>query len=94
MHTLTSWEIPSLENFAKHSTQNSVDANLFQKPSQQWLQVVCESQTNAESYPLLQYNFQLARSTITKIIPKVCQAMRDEYQAEIVVDPNTPQGWL
>ena len=46
-----------------------------------------------ESYMSLQYSFRVARCTITKLIPVVCDAIADEYKNEVMKCPSTAEEW-
>ena len=46
-----------------------------------------------ETYTSLQYSFRVGRSTITKLIPEVCEAIVEEYQDEAVVCPTDLDDW-
>ena len=45
------------------------------------------------SYKSLQYGFRVAFNTISIFIPEVCQAIIDEFSAEVMVCPVTPETW-
>jgi len=46
-----------------------------------------------DSYKSLAYSFRVAFNTISIFIPEICQAIIDEYSSEVLVCPNTPDGW-
>lgn len=46
-----------------------------------------------DKYPTLQYQYRVARNTISKFVPEVCRAIREEYKTEVVTCPRTPQEW-
>ncbi|XP_041364377.1 protein ALP1-like [Gigantopelta aegis] len=45
------------------------------------------------SYKSLQYSFRVAHNTICKFIPEICQAIINEYTAEVMICPTTPEAW-
>ena len=45
------------------------------------------------SYKTLMYGFRVAHNTICNFVPEVCQAIIDEYAAEVMPFPTTPQQW-
>lgn len=45
------------------------------------------------SYKTLQYGFRVAHSTISVFIPQVCQAIIDEFSDEVLMSPDTTEGW-
>lgn len=46
-----------------------------------------------EPYPSLQYGFRVARNTIVKFIPTICNAIADEYMGEVMKCPATVAEW-
>ncbi|XP_041351150.1 putative nuclease HARBI1 [Gigantopelta aegis] len=48
---------------------------------------------SGDKYPTLQYDFRVARNTISMFIPEVCQAIVEEYKDEVTPCPTTPDGW-
>ena len=48
---------------------------------------------SGDKYPTLQYDFRVARNTISTIIPDVCQAVVEEYKDEVISCPTTPDEW-
>ena len=46
-----------------------------------------------ESYTCLSYQFMVSRSTISKFVPKVCKAIQEEFMAEYLSCPTTPEEW-
>lgn len=46
-----------------------------------------------DSYKSLMYGFRVADNTISNFIPEVCQAIIDEYSAEVMPIPTTPEEW-
>ena len=58
------------------------------------LAVTLRHLATGETYTSLQYSFRVGRSTITKFVPQVCDAIIAEYQEEAVVCPTTPQDWM
>jgi len=46
-----------------------------------------------DSYKFLAYSFRVAFNTISIFIPEVCQVIIYEYSSEVLVCPNTPDGW-
>ena len=49
---------------------------------------------NGDSYPTLQYAFRVARSTINKFVPEVCDAIIRAYRDEVMACPTNPEDWL
>ena len=49
---------------------------------------------SADSYPTLQYAFRVARSTINKFVPDVCDAIIRAYRDEVRTCPTSPEDWL
>ena len=47
-----------------------------------------------DSYPTLQFVFRLARSTINKFVPEVCNAIIRAYRDEVMTCPTSPEDWL
>ena len=45
------------------------------------------------SYKTLQYGFRVAHNTICGFIPQVCQAIIEELSDEVLMCPDTPEGW-
>ncbi|XP_071512151.1 putative nuclease HARBI1 [Diadema antillarum] len=45
------------------------------------------------SYKTLQYGFRVAHNTICEFIPQVCQAIIKELSDEVLMCPDTPEGW-
>ena len=48
---------------------------------------------SGEKYPTLQYDFRVARNTISVFVPEVCQAIVDEYKHEARSCPTTQDEW-
>ncbi|XP_050689716.1 putative nuclease HARBI1 [Eriocheir sinensis] len=44
-----------------------------------------------DKYPTLQYQYRVARNTISKFVPEVCRAIRKEYKNEVMTCPRTSQ---
>ena len=47
----------------------------------------------SDSYTSLQYGFRVARSTISLIVPKICEAIIRKYVGEVMRCPSTPEEW-
>ena len=47
-----------------------------------------------DSYSTLQYTFRVARSTINKFVPEVCDTIIRPYQDELMMCPTSPEDWL
>ena len=47
-----------------------------------------------DSYPTLQYAFRVARSTIIKFVPDICDTIIRAYQDEVMTCPTSPEDWL
>ena len=48
---------------------------------------------SGDKYSSLQYDFRVSRTTITKFIPEVCNAIVAEYADEVVKCPINEDGW-
>ena len=48
---------------------------------------------SGDKYPTLQYDFRVARNTISVFVPEVCQAIVDEYKHEAISCPTTQDEW-
>ena len=48
---------------------------------------------SGDKYPSLQYLFRTPISSISKMVPEVCQAIIDEYAAEVMPVPQTKEDW-
>ena len=48
---------------------------------------------SGDKYPSLMYSFRVARNTVSVIIPKVCQAIVEEYKDEVITCPTAPEEW-
>ena len=48
---------------------------------------------SGDKYPSLMYSFRVARNTISVVIPEVCQAIVQEYKAEVITCPTSPEEW-
>ena len=46
-----------------------------------------------DSYKTLQYGFRVAHNSICVFIPEMCQAIIDELSDEVLMCPDTPEGW-
>jgi len=46
-----------------------------------------------DSYKTLQYGFRVAHNSICVFIPEVYQAIIDELSDEVLMCPDTPEGW-
>ena len=49
---------------------------------------------SGDSYPTLQYAFRVARLTINKFVPGVCNAIILAYRDEVMTCPTSPEDWL
>lgn len=45
------------------------------------------------SYATLQYSFRVEKSTISRFIPEVCNALIEVYKKEVLSCPKTEDGW-
>ena len=46
-----------------------------------------------DSYHTLMYGFRVSHSTISLIVREVCEAINEEFAAEVVQCPTTPNEW-
>ena len=46
-----------------------------------------------DKYSSLMYSFRVARNTICLLIPKVCEAIVEEYKNEVLQYPANPEEW-
>ena len=58
------------------------------------LAVTLKHLVRGDRYPSLQYAFRVARPTINKLVPEVCDAIIREYRDEVLTCPNDPQDWM
>ncbi|CAG2203240.1 unnamed protein product [Mytilus edulis] len=49
--------------------------------------------TTGDKYSTLQYDFRVARNSISKFLPEVCRAIVDEYKDEVISCPTDPNDW-
>ena len=49
---------------------------------------------SGDTYTSMQYNFRVHRTTLGYWIPRVCQAIVDEFAEEYLKCPDTPEAWL
>ena len=49
---------------------------------------------SGDSYPTLQFAFRVARSTINKLVPKVCDAIIRAYRDEVMTCSTSAEDWL
>ena len=43
-----------------------------------------------DSYSSITWNFRVSSNTMSMFVPEVCQAIIDEYAAEVIACPTTP----
>ncbi|XP_014664080.1 PREDICTED: uncharacterized protein LOC106806600 [Priapulus caudatus] len=48
---------------------------------------------SSDKYPSLQYDFRVARNTISLLVPEVCQAIVEEHKEEVILCPTMPEEW-
>ena len=58
------------------------------------LAVTLRHLASGDSYPTFQYAFRVARSTINKFMPEVCDAIIRAYRDEVITCPTSPEDWL
>lgn len=46
-----------------------------------------------DKYTTLQYQFRVARNTISLLVPEVCKAITHEYKHEMIMCPTSPEEW-
>ena len=49
---------------------------------------------SGDSYPTLQYALRVARSTINKFVPEVCDAIIRAYRDKVMTWPTSPEDCL
>nr|XP_054753761.1 putative nuclease HARBI1 [Lytechinus pictus] len=81
-----------LQRLAPRLTKDDTNARRALEPG---LKLACTIRHLAagDRYPSLSYSFRVARETICKFIPEVCQAIVDEYANEVIQCPTTEQEW-
>ena len=57
------------------------------------LAVTLRHLSSGDKYSTLQYDIRVARTTIVKFLPVVCQAIFDKLKDEVVICPTTPEQW-
>ena len=57
------------------------------------LAVTLRHLASGNSYHSFAYSFRVPHNTISKVVREVCQAIIEEYQEEVIVMPNTTEGW-
>jgi hypothetical protein len=62
-------------------------------PSRLRLQVTLRFLAGATSFSVLEDLFRIPKSTLSEIIPSVCQAIWDELHEESIVLPQTEDEW-
>ena len=55
------------------------------------LAVTLRHLASGDSYPTLQYAFRVARSTINRFVPEVCNTIIRAYQNEVMTCPTSPK---
>ena len=48
---------------------------------------------SGDSYQSLSYNFRVAQTTISLLIPETCEAIVQVYLDEVMQCPSTPDEW-
>ena len=71
------------------------DTNYYRKSLEPGLKlaVTLRFLATGNSYKTLQYGFRVAHNTISVFIPQVCQAIINELSDEVLMCPDTPEGW-
>ena len=46
-----------------------------------------------DKYPTLQYDYRVARNTISLFVPEVCRAITEVYKDEVIKCPTTAEEW-
>ena len=49
--------------------------------------------SSGDKYPTLQFDFRVARNTISIFVPEVCQEIVDEYKGDVISCPTTQCEW-
>ena len=58
------------------------------------LAVTLRHLASGDSYPTLQFSFRVARLTINRFVPEVCDAIIRAYRDEVMTCPTSPVDWL
>ena len=62
-------------------------------PSRLRLQATLRFLAGATSFPVLEDLFRIPKSTLSEMIPSVCQAIWDELHQECIVLPQMEEEW-
>jgi hypothetical protein len=57
------------------------------------LAITLRYMATGDSHASLAYNFRIPRCTVCKIIPEVCDAIKEAYVNEVINLPSTADGW-
>ena len=57
------------------------------------LAVTLRHLASGTDYTSLQYSFRISKSSISKFVPLVCQAIIETYISEVMKSPKTPEEW-
>ena len=76
--------------FAKDRRQDREEGHMVKKVPPSWSQAVDTLRHLAcgDSYPSLSYNFSVPPNTISLIVNEVCNAIKDEFVADVIQCPT------
>ncbi len=57
------------------------------------LALILRHLASGAKYHSMSYGWRVPHNTISLLIPKVCQAIIDEYKDEVMKCPTTPEEW-
>ena len=95
-HTKTSsgCHLSCFKSWSRDSALRSRGRGVDERAPQSRTQVTLRHLASGDSYSTRQYAFRVARSTINKFVPEVCDAIIRAYQDEVMTCPTSPENWL